>query len=190
MTTQEIKETLRTLSEHFQTLEETFVENGGEITEGTMSLEDTIGELQDMLLGEGVDDLGRWLKAKEDQKAALKNEKARIDSMMKATDNTIAYIKHLIDTILFACGKDKVKGMLYSFTRTTSTTHTANTDLIEERYADKVAKVALEAGLPVWLKVKISPNYSLVPEGVETDEFSTHTENTVRFTKPRKAEEK
>lgn len=190
MTTQQINDTLRALSEHFASLEETFVENGGEITEETMSLEDNIADLQEMLLGDGVDALGRWLKSKEDQKAALKNEKARIDSMMKATDRTIDYIKNLVDTILFACGQEQAKGLLYSFKRTTSVTHTANTDLIEQRYAKKVEDVAREAGLPVWLKVKISPSFSLVPEGVETDEFTTHTENTVRFTKPRKTEEK
>lgn len=188
MTTQEINDTLRALSEHFAKLEETFVENGGEVTEETMSMEETIKEMQEMLMGDGVDSVGRWLKSKEDQKAALKNEKARIDSMIKATDRTIDYIKNLIDTILFACGQEKVKGLLYSFSRTVSTTHTANTDLIEQRYAQKVEDVAREAGLPVWLKVKLSPSYSLVPEGVETDEFTTHTENTVRFTKPRKAE--
>lgn len=188
MNAKEINETLHKLSEHFAMLEETFVENGGEITEETMSMEDTIGELQDMLMGDGVDSIGRWLKAKEDQKAALKNEKARIDSMIKATDRTIEYIKNLIDTILFACGYEQVKGLLYSFKRTTSVTHTANTDLIEERYADKVERVARDAGLPVWLKVKISPSYSLVPDGVETDEFVTSETPTVRFTKPRKSE--
>ena len=188
MTAQEINETLRALSEHFAKLEETFVENGGEVTEETMSMEDTIGEMQDMLMGDGVDSIGRWLKAKEDQKTALKNEKARIDSMIKATDRTIDYIKRLIDTILFACGQEKVKGLLYSFARTVSTTHTANTELIEERYANKVEEVAQKAGLPAWLKIKLSPSFSLVPEGVETDEFTTHTENTVRFTKPRKTE--
>lgn len=189
MTNQEINETLHALSEHFAMLEDSFVENGGEITEETQSIEDSIADIQEMLLGDGVDSLGRWLKAKEDQKAALKNEKARIDSMMKATDRTIDYVKNLIDTILFACGKDQVKGLLYSFKRTVSTTHSANTELIEERYHEKVEEAAKIAGLPVWLKVKISPSWSLVPDGVETDEFITTTSNTITFRKPSKAKE-
>ena len=189
MNTKEINETLRALSEHFAMLEEAFVENGGEITEETTSLEGMIADMQEMLMGDGVDSIGRWLKSKEDQKAALKAEKARIDSMIKATDRTIDYIKNLIDTILFACGHDQVKGMLYSFKRAVSTTHTPDTDLIEERYADKLEKVAKKAGLPVWLRVKISPSWSLVPEGVETDEFKTTTSNTVTFRKPSKVKE-
>ena len=189
MTTQEINEVLHALNEHYNMLEESFVENGGEVTEETTSLEDSIADIQELLLGDGVDSLGRWLKSKEDQKAALKAEKARIESMIKATDRTIDYIKNLIDTILFACGKDQVKGMLYSFKRTVSTTHTPNTGLIDERYADKVNEIAEEAGLPVWLKVKVSPSWSLVPSGVETDEFITTSTPTVTFRKPAKSKE-
>ena len=118
----------------------------------------------------------------------MKNEKAKIESMIKATDKSIDYIKNLIDTILFACGVEKVKGTLYSFARTTSVTHTPNTELIEERYHSKVEKMAEKLKLPVWLKVKISPSYSLVPEGVETDEFIEKINPTVKFVKPRKAE--
>ena len=189
MTTKEINETLHALTEHFTMLEEAFVENGGEITEDTMSIEDTIADLQEMLMGDGVDSIGRWLKSKEDQKAALKAEKARIDSMIKATDRTIDYIKNLIDTILFACGHDQAKGMLYSFKRAVSTTHTPNTELIEERYAEKLEQVAKKAKLPVWLRLKVCPSWSLVPEGVETDEFTTTTSNTVTFRKPSKVKE-
>lgn len=189
MTSKEINQLLCTIAEYCTRLEEAYVENEGEITEETMSLEDQVADLQEILLGDGVDDLGRWLKAKEDQKAALKDEKAKIDSMIKAADRTIDYIKQLIDTVLYACGHDQVKGMLYSFKRTTSVTHTANTELIEERYAEKVEEAAKNAGLPVWLKVKVSPSWSLVPEGVETDEFTTKVTQTVKFTKPRKVKE-
>ena len=189
MNTHEINEALHALTEHFQELENAYVENGGEVTEETASMEDHIAEIQEMLLDGGVDSLGRWLKAKEDQKAALKDEKAKIDRMMKATDRTIDYIKELIDTILFSCGQEQAKGLLYSFKRTVSTTHTANTELIEERWYEKVEEAAKIAGLPVWLKVKVSPSWSLVPAGVETDEFTTVTKQTVTFRKPSKSKE-
>ena len=187
MTSKEINETLNALAEHFAQLEEAYVENGGEVTEESISLEDHITDLQELLLGDGVDSLGRWLKAKEDQKQALKDEKAKIDAMMKATDRSIDYVKHLIETVLTACGIDKAKGTLYSFSKSISTTHTANTELIEERWSEKLDEVAEKVGLPVWLKVKISPSWSLVPEGVETDEFITTTTPTVKFVKPRKS---
>lgn len=185
MNTREINETLLALTEHCYKLEEAFVENEGEVTEETISLEDKISALQEILLNE-TDSLGRWLKSKEDQKAALKAEKAKIDSMIKATDRTIDYIKNLVDTILFATGNDKVKGVLYGFARTSSVTHTANLDLIEDRYHEKVEEFSKT--LPVWLKVKLSPSYTLVPDGVETDEFTETVTPTVKFVKPRKTE--
>lgn len=189
MTTQQIYDALNALTEHFRELEDAYVENGGEVTEETLSMENHIADLQEMLLDGGVDSLGRWLKAKEDQKAALKAEKEKIDRMMKAADKSIDYIKQLIDTILFSCGQEQAKGLLYSFTRTTSTTHAANTDLIEDRYHEAVEKAAKIAGLPVWLKVKVSPSWSLVPEGTETDEFITTVKQTVTFRKPAKSKE-
>ena len=53
---------------------------------------------------------------------------------------------------------------------------------------DELEKIAAEAKLPVWLRLKISPSYSLVPEGVQTDEFVENIKPTVKFVKPRKAE--
>lgn len=164
MTTQQIYDALNALTEHFRELEDAYVENGGEVTEETLSMENHIADLQEMLLDGGVDSLGRWLKAKEDQKAALKAEKEKIDRMMKAADKTVDYIKQLIDTILFSCGQEQAKGLLYSFKRTTSTTHTANTDLIEDRYHEAVEKAAKIAGLPVWLKLTVKPSWSPSPK--------------------------
>lgn len=187
MTAREINDIIRALAEHCNALEDAYVENEGEITEETMSMEDQIADLQEVLLGDGVDELGRWLKAKEDQKAALKAEKAKIDSMAKAVDRSIDYIKGLIDTILFACGQEQVKGLLYSFKRTVSTTHTANTDIINQRYLDVAAKAAHEAGLPEWVGISLKPSWALVPAGTETDEFNTVTKQTVTFRKPVKS---
>lgn len=189
MTSKDINEIILSLSEHFRMLEEAYVENGGEMTEETISMEDHIAEMQELLMGDGIDSLGRWLKAKEDQKVALKNEKARIDSMMKATDRTIDYVKNLIDTILFACGKDQAKGMLYSFKRTVSVTHTADSGLINMRYLEKAEEAAHQAGLPEWIGISLKPSWSLVPAGMETDEFTTVTKNTVTFRKPSKSKE-
>lgn len=189
MNSQEINDKIRELSEQSRMLEEAYIESGGEVTEETDEMDGYVSVLKDLLMNDGVDSLGRWLKSKEDAKAALKDEKAKIDRMIKATDRSIEYIKTLIDAVLFACKTDKAQGLLYSFTRTISTTHTANTDLIDERYADKVERIAREAGLPVWLKVKVSPSWSLVPKDVETDEFITTSTPTVTFRKPAKSKE-
>ena len=188
MNNKDINEILLALSEKTRALEDAYVENGGEITEETESMENELEDIKTLLLGDGVDSLGRWLKAKEDMKKTLKDEKAKIDSMMKATDNTIEYVMQQIRKVLVMCGQEKAKGTLYSFAVSSSVTHEADTDLIEERYAEKVDAIAREAGLPAWLRLKISPSFSLVPEGVLTDEFIENTRNTVTFRKPRKTE--
>ena len=188
MNNKDINEILVALSEKTSALEEAYTENGGEITEQTEAIENELEDMKTLLLGDGVDSLGRWLKAKEDMKKTLKAEKAKIDSMMKATDCTIEYVKQQIRKVLVMCGQEKAKGTLYSFSVDESVTHEANTEVIEKRYTEVLEKIAAKAKLPVWLKLKISPSYSLVPEGVQTDEFVENIKPTVKFVKPRKAE--
>lgn len=186
MTSREINTLLQDLSALCNALEWAFVEGGGEVTEETASYEEAIKDVKELLMNDGVDSLGRWLKTKQDERVTLEEEKAKIDRMMKANDRTVEHILSTIDAVMNACGMDQAKGMLYSFKRSTSTTHTANTDLIDQRYAEKVSEAAKAAGLPAWLRVKISPSYKLVPEGVETDEFITTITPTIRFNKPKK----
>lgn len=188
MNNKDINEILASLTEKTLKLEDAYIENGGEITEDTESLENELEDLKNLLLGDGVDSLGRWLKAKEDMKKTLKDEKAKIDAMMKATDNTIEYVKQQIRKVMVSCDTEQAKGTIYSFKVDESVTHEANTELIEGRYYKKLEELAKKAGLPAWLKLKISPSFSLVPAGVETDEFIENIKPTIKFVKPRKTE--
>ena len=63
-------------NENFNALME---ENGGELTPEAEDLESVKNALADLLTGEGIDSLGRWLKSKEDEKAMYKAEKAAAD---------------------------------------------------------------------------------------------------------------
>ena len=56
-------------NENFNALME---ENGGELTPEAEDLESVKNALSDLLTGEGIDSLGRWLKSKEDEKAMYK----------------------------------------------------------------------------------------------------------------------
>lgn len=189
MTTQEINDAICLLNEHCKMREDVFIENGGEITEETEELEQNINALKELLMGDGVDSLGRWLKSLEDSKSTLKDEKAKIDRMIKASENSVEYVKSLINKVLAACEIENAAGLLYSFSRSVSITHSANTELINERYLEKAGKAVREAGLPSWIGVSLKASYTLVPDGVKTDEFTETVTPTVRFNKPKKMKE-
>jgi hypothetical protein len=87
----EIQDALETLARVSSELENRYIETEGEITPETEELEDQLAAIRQLLDG-GIDDLGRWLKAKEDEKATYKAEKAAADRRIKSVDNTIAFI--------------------------------------------------------------------------------------------------
>ena len=79
MNYKEFEELLHKLGNVTIELENAYIEGEGEVTEETEKLEDVKADLKELLTTEGVDFLGRWLKAKEDKKKALKAEKDFID---------------------------------------------------------------------------------------------------------------
>lgn len=187
MTNNEIRENLEQLSRTSTMLEDLYVENGGEITEETETYEKQIAAIKDLLNTDGVDSLGRWLKAKEDEKQAIKNEKAAIAAREKSVDNTIEHIKWLIGDVLRKTGEQKVKGSLYAFQQATSRTTSVDAELVGCLY-DEVVKDALKEVLPPYITVKLGASVKAVPEGTELpDIFVVKEEETVKFTKPRAA---
>ena len=93
MNNTEIRDALSRLHEMENFLEEEYENNGGEVTEHTEAQESAIAALRELLTTEGVDSLGRWLKAKEDQIKSLKAEKDSVTRQINAANNTIDYIK-------------------------------------------------------------------------------------------------
>ena len=89
MNNKDIDEILTSLTEKTLKLEDAYIENGGEITEDTESLENELEDLKNLLLGDGVDSLGRWLKAKEDMKKTLKDVTALRVEDVKTLQNTL-----------------------------------------------------------------------------------------------------
>ena len=165
--------------------EETMVENGGEVTEETDTLAQQALAIEDLLAGEGIDTLGRIIKAKEDQIKTYKAEKDAIARRIKSVENSIEFFKTVITDILHQTGRDKAKGMLYGFTATTSNTTKVDMELLNGRYMDLAEQAIRSAGIPDYVTIKLDAKVSLVPEGEELpDLFEEVHKDTVRFTKP------
>ena len=189
-----MNQVLATLDQATIALEETYMENEGEITEETEQMEQEISGLQELLNTEGIDLLGGWLKAKEDKKKSLKAEKDYITRQMSAMDETIDFIKDKVTEVMKATGQDKIKGDRgYSFTATHSVKTDVDKDVLKALYADKVEEAIRAAHIPAYVGVSLTASSTKANElGVlEGDEeiFSTTEKDTVTFRKPKASKE-
>lgn len=190
----EMNQVLATLDQATIALEETYMENEGEITEETEQMEQEISGLQELLTTEGIDLLGGWLKAKEDKKKSLKAEKDYITRQMAAIDETIDFIKDKVTEVMKATGQEKIKGDRgYSFTATHSVKTDVDKDILKALYADKVEEAIRAAHIPAYISVSLTASSTKANElGVlEGDEeiFSTTEKDTVTFRKPKASKE-
>ena len=186
----ELQDILSTLEYTSYKLEETYVENEGEVTEETELMEGEITAMKTLLNTEGVDLLGRWLKGKEDRKKALKAEKDYITRQMEAIDKTIEFIKTKMNEVMTATGQEKIKGSLgYSFALSTSTKTEVDKEMLKEYYQEAVNE-ALKDILPADVSVTLTASVSKLEEGAELPDYYNRTETpTIRFTKPRAKKE-
>ena len=190
----ELNQALATLDQATIALEETYMENEGEITEETKHMEQKISGFQELLNTEGIDLLGGWLKAKEDKKKSLKAEKDYITRQISAIDETIDFIKDKVTEVMKATGQDKIKGDRgYSFTATHSVKTDVDKDVLKALYADKVEEAIRAAHIPAYVGVSLTASSTKANElGVlEGDEeiFSTTEKDTVTFRKPKASKE-
>ena len=194
MTYQDIQDALHRLSECTEYLNNLYEETGGEVTDDSLAVEQMVDDLKALLSTEGVDSLGRWLKAREDARAALKAERDYILRQIHTADETIDFIKSRICHILQATGTDKVKGSHgYSFTRTESRKVTVDTAALNDRYLDAVVNAVaglLPPDVSVSLKASVSSWRTVNGDAAELPPYYLETVTpSVRFTKPRKVED-
>ena len=191
MNNAEIRDSISRLQEMEYLLEDEYINNGGEVTEHTEEQEASIAALRELLTTEGVDSLGRWLKAKEDQIKALKAEKDSVTRQINACNNTIDYIKTQINMVMTQTGTEKVKGTFYSFTPTTSIKTEVDKELLKVFYEQRVKDALVEAHIPVYVGVTLTASATKAKEFgvIEGDEglFTETSTPSVRFTKPRAA---
>lgn len=190
----EINQILVNLDQAINTLEELYIEGGGEITEETEQMEEHISGLKELLTKDGIDLLGAWLKAKEDRKKSLKAERDFITRQMAAIDETIEFIKGKVNQVMLATGQDKIKGDRgYSFAATTSVKTEVDKDVLKTIYADRIEEAIRTAHIPAYVGVTLTASPTKAAEFgvVEGDEEIFHTAETpsVRFTKPRASKE-
>lgn len=190
----ELNQVLERLDQATRTLEDTYMETEGEVTETTEQLEQEISDLKELISKEGVDLLGGWLKSKEDKKKSLKAEKDYIARQMAAIDETIEFIKSKINQVMVSTGQEKVKGDRgYSFTAYDSVKTDVNKELLKTLYADKIEEAIRAAHVPAYIGVSLTASSSKAAEfGVidgDEDIFSTTVTPSVKFTKPRASKE-
>ena len=186
----ELQQALSQLEEVMNNLEELYIVNEGECTEESERMEVEVDTLKELLSGDGIDMLGRWLKSKEDRKKALKAEKDYITRQMASIDKGIEYIKSMINKVMVATGQEKVKGERgYSFATTISTKTDINNDVLKALYADKVEEAIRSAHIPAYVGVSLTASSTKATElgVVEGDEdiFVTMSKPSVRFGKPK-----
>lgn len=186
----ELQQALSQLEEVMNNLEELYILNEGECTEESERMEVEVDTLKELLSGDGIDMLGRWLKSKEDKKKSLKAEKDYITRQMASIDKGIEYIKSMINKVMVATGVEKIKGDRgYSFATTTSTKTDINKDVLKALYADKVEEAIRLAHIPAYVGVTLTASSTKATElgVVEGDEdiFVTMSKPSVRFGKPK-----
>lgn len=194
MNNKEINSLIESLNASMWAFENYMVENDGVCDEASDQMEEQIGILKELLTTEGIDSLGRWLKAKEDRKKSLKAEKDYITRQMAAIDETIEFIKGKINQVMVATGKDKIKGDRgYSFATTISTKTEVDKDVLKAIYADRIEEAIRAAHIPAYVGVTLTASSTKAAEFgiVEGDEeiFHTTEKPSVRFTKPRASKE-
>ena len=194
MNNKEINSLIESLNASMWAFENYMVENEGVCDEASDQMEEQIGILKELLTTEGIDSLGRWLKAKEDEIKSLKAEKDYITRKINAATGTIDYIKTQMNKILTAAQMQEIKGANgYKFQVTTSTKTEVDKDVLKTIYADRIEEAIRAAHIPAYVGVTLTASSAKAAElGImEGDEeiFHTTEKPSVRFTKPRATKE-
>ena len=184
-----IKETIAEITRRKWELENALEENGGELTDELLQAADALEEMKALLAGEGVDELGRWLKSVQDEIATRKAEADAAARKVKNLKSYEDYVKSLIGQALDAIGEEKVKGSFYGFKRTTSTTNAVNYEAIEQDWGAIAEDAFREAGLPDWLHITFKSSVKELQEADADNYLETTTAPALGFTKPRAAKE-
>lgn len=193
MRIKEIESAIAALNALKWSLEQEYIDNGGEVTEDTIASEEQIETIKSLLSTEGVDSLGRWMKSVEDETKSYKAERDFVNRRIKANDNLLEYIKGLVNRVLVATEQEKVKGTFYSFTATTSETTSVDKETLNNTFLEAVEK-KLRRGknpvIPVDVTITLGASIKNIPEGEEIPAYyQRNSKPSVRFTKPRASKE-
>lgn len=183
-----LQEALRTLDRLKEQLDAELTESEGEVTEQIVTDLEAKEALKELLTKEGIDYLGGWLKAVEDEKEAHKIEKVYVERRLKNCEWTIDHIRSLMNETLVAAELTEAAGAYgYKFKVGTKTETTVNKTIINERYRDVIYEAAHTAGVPADITISLDASISKVAEGDAIPDYYTRTvTGRAGFTKPRK----
>lgn len=189
MTNKQINDALASIQELSFYLDEEYMNNGGEVTEYTEQMEAQIADLQYLLSSEGIDTLGRWMKAVEDEITTIKDEMNYLSGRVKAKQNTLSFIKTRINQVMGTLGMEKAKGMNgYSFTPYVSVETSVNKDALNAHYKGIINELMAQAGIPAFVSFNLTASATKAAEcdNVPDDLFTRVETPSVKFLKPRK----
>lgn len=190
MNYKDIQDALANLARVTADLEEMYIENDGEVTDATEELENQKAAIAELLNGDGIDVLGRWLKSKEDELKTYKAEKDAAARRQKSVENTIEFVKYKIREIMDATGCERARGVLYSFAVAQSVKNEVDRDRLNAEYKDAAVAAIRAAGIPEYVTVTLGASVSQIPENCPLPDFIERVErDTIRFTKPRGGKE-
>ena len=180
-----VKELIANISRAKWSLEEELEQNGGELTEELLAQADSLEDMKELLAGEGIDELGRWLKSVQDEIAARKAEADAAARKVKNLKSYEDYVKGVIGQALDAIGEEKVKGSFYGFSRKTSTTSKVNQEAIENTFQRSIEHAARMAGIPPYIHIVLKSTTTELREAEAMQFVEETTQPSLGFTKPR-----
>ena len=189
MNKHEIFVALETLARKTRQLEDLYIDGEGEVTEETESLEGEIAAVKGLLSGDGLDELGRWLRSKQDAVAAAKAEKRMAEARVKAAEGSVDYVLSLIGTVLDQVGESVAKGAYYTFKRGVSTRKTVNQESIDATWLQAVTDATRADGLPECIGVVLKTTTGGLVDAGMGDLVEVSETPSVTFLKPKKAKE-
>jgi hypothetical protein len=184
-----IKETIAEISRAKWMLEMALEENGGELTPELLEQADTLEDMKELLAGEGIDELGRWLKSVQDEIATRKAEADAAARRLKNLKSYEDYVKGLIGQALDAIGAEKVKGSFYGFKRTTSTRSSVDQEALDAKYLERAETALRHALIPEYVHVSLKATTTELREAGALEFVDEVSAPALSFTKPRKAKD-
>lgn len=188
----DIREALYRLKHIQFTLNNTYEENGGEVTEETSSMEEMKGAILYMMENGGVDHLARLLNSVKADIDQYKAEQDFLKRQQKKSENFQEDILECVNIAMEELGAEKMKGDFgYSFAQHVASSTKPDTKLIRELFYEDVERAIREANVcPEHITFTLSASSSKLKEGEPMpDYFTTTTRARATYRKPRKADD-
>ena len=169
-----------------------YEENGGEVTESTISKEEMKDAILYMLENGGVDQLARLLNSVKADIDQYKEEQKFLKRQQDKQENFQEDILECINIAMESLGEEKMKGEFgYSFTQHIASSTKPDNKMIKEMFFKDVEKAIRDARVcPEHITFTLSASSTLLKKGEDMpDYFTTTSRARATFRKPLKKED-